>query len=206
MDKVENSQVDGASNFAAMCADWHRQYDDVNAAFEKANAVIDTFGGFPDLPECLKEPIAASDGTTETPQDQWFKRDLETIIARRGLLFCDCRELQGRIVMETYVKPLTEAALVRVKELLEACEAYDRARDDHLARCRAVEDIPGELNRLAWDRAMELMRTPVHSLEDVAQKVLIANRLEMLCSRGDDVDTAVWRVFTEVARIAGAAA
>ena len=63
------------AEFAARCRKWHSAYDAVQLAYEESGRLIDELGGFPEFPSELREPLRATDGTEEKPEDQYRNGD-----------------------------------------------------------------------------------------------------------------------------------
>ena len=196
----------GLTGFAARVQAWHRRYDEVCAAYANTTVLLAKLGDWPEAPECLSETITAIDGTPDSKKGPWEASSLRWILDNKGLFYCINRSesIDGysRSIIETGVRPLSAEALARVAELLAIREDYDRKREAFMAQVEAIEDVANGLNNRAWDDAVILIEKPSTCLADIALKVGIANRLEMLFSRGDAIDTTIETVFAEVERLA----
>jgi hypothetical protein len=106
------------------------------------------------------------------------------------------------VVTETVVKPLTEQALRRVWELLDTRRDYDRERREYQEQIDKLEAVPNDANSQAWDDALVLIREPVATVQDAAEKVKIALRLDVFSSRGDSIDDIFKAVFGDVQKLA----
>ena len=185
------------TEFAARCRKWHSAYDAVQLAYEESGRLIDELGGFPEFPSELREPLRATDGTEEKPEDQyrngdpspcWSAGKLQDIIRRGGLAVCEAERIGNRLTIVHETKRLPDKELQRAQNMLLVAEEHERKRRDFMDQCRAIEDVPNDMSRQAWNEAKALFSTPVYCMASLAHKVAIIRQLELFDSDGDNAE------------------
>ena len=183
----------------------------MEAAQEEASRKIDELEGRPEVPRILMEPLQALDGTERLPPESplyfvdrlWTASALDRIIDKGGFVSAVSAAEEDRVVITSQRRPLSDAAMARVLNMRKAAADYEEASKRFMDLCGAIEDVPTERYGHLFQQGLELIREPVNQMSDVAEKVRIVKRLELINTTAPvGPDRAIVEMLDDMIRMA----
>ena len=157
----------------------------------------------PELPKTLLEPLdlPGSGAWIKVPAKGWSADQLSEMVRGFWNVMERSDTPKGMVIREKNL-PVPSQTRERAATLRAIREAYDLQHTAWRDEVHRLEDTASELVDEAYDLAFDVMEHPVFTLAELAQKIDIADTMELFASYGGKEDDAREATFRDIRAIA----